>query len=126
MSDFATSLKRIRTERGMSQEEFATFLGTSKQNISRYELGEVSPKISTAAKMAEKLGITIAQLNGDDSQSSTYTEIQKGLQPSPEVQLKLDRIAAIFHQLSDENRSRLLDFSEVVLKSQAPSPDSED
>ena len=56
MTDFAVNLKRIRLEKKMSQEEFANFLGTSKQNISRYELGEVSPKISTAAKMAEKLG----------------------------------------------------------------------
>ena len=118
MSDFATTLKRIRTEKGMSQEEFAAFLGTSKQNISRYEIGEVSPKISTAAKMAEKLGISLAELNGDKP--------QKELQPDPEVQLKLDRIAAIFHQLSDENQRRILDLSEVLLKGQAPSADSED
>lgn len=70
MSDFANTLKRIRFERGMTQEELAQFLGTSKQNISRYENGEVSPKISTAAKMAERLGISIAQLNGDEDKAN--------------------------------------------------------
>jgi len=125
MSDFATTLKRIRTEKGMSQEEFATFLGTSKQNISRYENGEVSPKISTAAKMAEKLGITIAQLNGDESAGST-TELPGELQPSPEVQLKLKRLAAILNDVPAESQKQILDFAEFVLQSQAPSPDSED
>ena len=67
MSDFATTIKRIRLERGMSQEEFARFLGTSKQNISRYESGEVSPKISTAARIAEKLGVSLTYLNGDEN-----------------------------------------------------------
>ncbi len=69
MSDFATTIKRIRLAKGMTQEEFATFLGTSKQNISRYEAGEVSPKITTAAAMADKLGITLSQLNGNGEPS---------------------------------------------------------
>lgn len=66
MSDFASTIKRIRLAKGMTQEEFAVFLGTSKQNISRYEAGEVSPKITTAASMADKLGITLSQLNGSE------------------------------------------------------------
>ena len=74
MADFASTLKKIRLERGMSLEEFATFLGTSKQNISRYENGEVTPKISTAARIARKLGITLAQLNGDDASPADATD----------------------------------------------------
>lgn len=66
MSKFAENLKRIRFERHMTQEEFATMLGTTKQNVSRYESGAVSPKISTAAVIAKKLGITLSELNGED------------------------------------------------------------
>ena len=123
MSDFATTLKRIRTEKGMSQEEFATFLGTSKQNISRYEIGEVTPKISTAAKMAQKLGISLTELNGDTAE---IAKEKMELQPDPEVQQELDRLVANYLRMTVENRDRLLDYSEVVLKSQAPFPDSED
>lgn len=67
MADFASTIRRLRLERGMSLEEFAAFLGTSKQNLSRYELGEVSPKITTAARMADKLGLTLSELNGGDA-----------------------------------------------------------
>lgn len=68
MSSFAENIKKIRLEKQMSQEEFAKLLGTSKQNISRYESGEVSPKISTAARIAEILNISLSELNGDMSQ----------------------------------------------------------
>ena len=64
MSRFSENLRRIRFERHMTQEEFADLLGTTKQNISRYESGAVSPKISTAEVMAEKLGMTLSELNG--------------------------------------------------------------
>ena len=65
MSDFSETIRRIRFERHMTQEEFAALLGTTKQNISRYESGAVSPKISTAQAIANKLGITLSELNGD-------------------------------------------------------------
>lgn len=70
MSGFSETLKRIRQSKGMSQEELADFLGTSKQNISRYESGEVSPKISTAAKIARKLGVSLSYLNGEEEAPS--------------------------------------------------------
>lgn len=66
MSRFSENLRRIRFERHMTQEEFADLLGTTKQNISRYESGAVSPKISTAEVMAEKLGMTLSELNGSE------------------------------------------------------------
>ena len=67
MSTFSETIRRIRFERHMTQEEFAEFLGTTKQNISRYESGAVSPKITTAAIIAEKLGITLSELNGGEA-----------------------------------------------------------
>jgi len=64
MSQFSENLRRIRFERHMTQEEFAQLLGTSKQNISRYESGAVSPKISTAQAIADKLGVSLTELSG--------------------------------------------------------------
>lgn len=64
MSSFSENLRRIRFERHMTQEEFAQLLGTTKQNISRYEAGIVSPKITTAQAIADKLGVSLSELNG--------------------------------------------------------------
>lgn len=52
---FGASLKRLRMERGLSQEELARRLGTSKQAISRYENGARVPKISTVSALAAAL-----------------------------------------------------------------------
>ena len=67
MSSFSETLRRIRFEHHMTQEEFAELLGTTKQNISRYESGAVSPKISTAAIIADKLGLSLSELSGEDN-----------------------------------------------------------
>lgn len=64
MSTFSENMRRIRFERHMTQEEFADLLGTTKQNISRYESGAVSPKITTAQAIADKLGLSLSELNG--------------------------------------------------------------
>lgn len=69
MGDFADNLKRIRNEMGLSQEEFAKLLKTSKQNISRYEARQVSPKISTAAKFADILNVSLSELSGDEERA---------------------------------------------------------
>lgn len=69
MSQFSETIRRIRFERHMTQDEFAELLGTTKQNISRYESGAVSPKITTAQAIADKLGITLSELNGSKPES---------------------------------------------------------
>lgn len=77
MSKFAENIRRIRFERHMTQDEFAELLGTTKQNISRYESGAVSPKINTAAKIASQLGVTLSELNGDEPAQSNDAIWQK-------------------------------------------------
>lgn len=119
MSDFSTTLKQIRLSKGMSQEEFATFLGTSKQNISRYENGEVSPKISTAAKMAEKLGISLAQLNGDNSSNTAPAETNNG-------NAGRERVSNLFMSLSAESQEKLLDYALLLLKAERSSSEHRD
>ena len=74
MSRFSETMKHQRYLRGMTQDEFARLLGTSKQNISRYESGAVSPKISTAQAIADKLGITLAELNGGEEPAGTQAD----------------------------------------------------
>ena len=56
---FAQTLKRLRLERGLSQEELAHRLGTSRQVVSRYESGARVPKISTVAAFARALEVPL-------------------------------------------------------------------
>ena len=66
MSTFGEKLKAVRTEKGMTQEEFANLLGTSKQVISRYEKNQRTPKITAVHSYAKKLGIDpVYLIDGD-------------------------------------------------------------
>ena len=109
MSDFSETMKRIRHDKRMTQEEFAAFLGTSKQNVSRYENGDVSPKISTAARIAEKLGISLAELNGSQSETDG---------PITAEELQRARITTLFLSLTEENQNRLIDYAQLLLTAQ--------
>ena len=65
-SSFAERLRHIRKDKKMSLEEFAKLLGTSKQALSRYELGQCDPKISQVRKYADTLNVSIDYLMGDE------------------------------------------------------------
>ncbi len=65
---FADKLKAVRAFFGLSQEELANRIGTTKQTISRYESGSREPNLRTARSYAEKLGIDLT-IFADDSLS---------------------------------------------------------
>lgn len=109
MTPFGENLRKIRIERGMSQDELAELLGTSKQVISRYETAQRSPKVSTVAEYAEKLGVRIATLTGDpmDSLHAAYgpdSPLSKKLQAIGE------QLTPLLHPETDPARQELLDI----------------
>ena len=56
---FGEKLKKVRMERGLTQEKLAEILGTSKQVISRYEKCQRNPKLITVEDYANKLNISL-------------------------------------------------------------------
>ena len=62
--EFGDILKSLRRERGLSQDEMAALLGTTKQVISRYETKQRVPKLSIVAGYALKLGLPLSMLTG--------------------------------------------------------------
>ncbi len=63
--EFGDILRQIRTERGLSQDELASILGTTKQVISRYETKKRVPRLSVVSDFAEKLGLPLSALSGE-------------------------------------------------------------
>lgn len=57
-------IAEARTAKGWSQSEFAKRLGTTQQQVARYESGENDVKSSIIVKMSNVLGVTISYLLG--------------------------------------------------------------
>lgn len=82
-ASFGERLRELRKEKGLSQDEFAKILGTSKQILSRYELGQRSPKIEQVSKYAEKLKVSVDYLLGDTESEAVYEELCNELEGLP-------------------------------------------
>ena len=59
---FGELVRRLRLERGLSQEEFAFRVGLHQTYVSRVERGERNVTIGTADRIAGTLGNTVAEM----------------------------------------------------------------
>ena len=108
---FGDRLKAIRLEKHMSQEEFASLLGTSKQVISRYETNQRTPKITVANKYASILNIPLNALLEDDSEAN----VEKS-------EITFDDFTYALHdetkELTEENKQKLLEMARFFREQQ--------
>ena len=66
------TLCRLRTERGLSQQQLANRLHVTRSAIANWEAGHRLPDVATIFKIAESLGVDLAMLlaAADDSQEN--------------------------------------------------------
>lgn len=62
MEDFGNNLKRFRSEKGFSQDVFATKTGVHVTNLSKYERNKSVPSLEIAEKMANALDMSLDEL----------------------------------------------------------------
>ena len=58
-------LQRLRTRRGLTQEQLAVNVGLSQTFITRLELGQYDPTLSTLVRLAKALRVSVADLLGE-------------------------------------------------------------
>lgn len=64
MSDFATQLRKIRKERGLTQKQLAIEIGASERGIQQYELGERKPAYDALIALADYFDVSLDYLVG--------------------------------------------------------------
>ena len=114
---FGNILLNEREKRKMTQDEFAKFLGTSKQAISYYERGERTPKYITALSISKKLGIPIEEFEQDIEMDNVKVISQRKL--TEDESKSIDRLLNIqknaeaidiLLSLPDELRKQAVDY----------------
>jgi len=69
------NLGRILTDRNLSQRKLALAIGAKPQSIGSYARGDTDPGLTTAAKIAAYLGVSIDELIDEDGGNSRKSEI---------------------------------------------------
>lgn len=63
--EIGSNIKKIRTEKGMTQQELANLLNKSTITIRKWESNERTPNIETTNEIANALGISVYELIND-------------------------------------------------------------
>ncbi len=63
---FGTNVRRLRQERGLSQEQFGFAAGIDRTYVSGVERGLRNPTLMLAQKFADGLEVELAELLGKD------------------------------------------------------------
>lgn len=56
------NIRKIRTVKGWSQQQFAEFAGVTRASVGSYEEGRATPKLEVLILLASKLSLSLDQL----------------------------------------------------------------
>ncbi len=68
--DISGRMMLLRKDKGWSQTELAKVVGCSREIISKYEKGGVTPSIDIAKKIADAFGVSLDHLAGEGVNAS--------------------------------------------------------
>jgi transcriptional regulator with XRE-family HTH domain len=68
VTDLGQQLKSLRKLKGLRQDQLAELASIDSKSLSRIERGVFLPSLDTVQKLADALGISVAEMFGDDAQ----------------------------------------------------------
>ena len=72
---FGKQLQRLRTRRGLTQEQLAVTAGLSRTFLTRLELGQHDPSLGTLVRLAKALRVSVAELLGESVSASQWWQV---------------------------------------------------
>jgi transcriptional regulator with XRE-family HTH domain len=87
--DLGARIAGARKARDLTQQQLADLLGIAQQTLAHYESGDRCFPASVLPKLAEKLGLTVNELLGQDGQPKGKPG------PTPKLQRQFERISQL-------------------------------
>ncbi|MER0279647.1 helix-turn-helix transcriptional regulator [Clostridioides difficile] len=104
MEDFSKRLKELRKNKGLTQEQAAKDLKTTKVSIGRYENGSREPSIYFLKNVAEYYNVSIDYLLGESSTNHSFY-----------INNDKKELLDIFDKLDSVSRKRIIKISKMFL-----------
>ena len=99
-------IQQIRIEHGLSQEEFAEKLGTTRQSVSRWELDQTYPEISKIVLISKIFSVTTDSIlkDGISTFDADVDYFTCGVYRSANCEIvETEKFALMFYCSSDKN-----------------------
>ena len=121
MSNFASVMKRLRIERGITQEQLASLLKVSRSTIGMYETGSREPDFETCEAIADIFNVDMDYLMGRSNVERKHpitppTTVPPGFEPLPRMVKKplIGDIACGQPITAEQNVADYVDVPETV------------
>ena len=72
---FGKQLQRLRIRRGLTQDQLAVTAGLSRTFMTRLELGQHDPSLSTLVRVAKALRVSVTELLGESASASQWWQV---------------------------------------------------
>ena len=79
---FGAQLQRLRTSRDLTQDQLAVKAGLSRIYLSKLELGQHDPALSTLVRLAKVLRVSVTELLGETMSHSVWWQVGENRFPT--------------------------------------------
>ena len=93
---FNERLKKIREDKGLTQEQLAKQSGISARMIQKYEYGVSRPRYDAAEKLAQALEIPISELLGESDAMIAQAREKYGAKGAKQAEELMNEVTGLF------------------------------
>jgi DNA polymerase V len=116
--NFAKNLRKIRMNKGYSQQKLADAMGVVQGCIANWEGGTREPKVTELARLASILKVAASDLAGIMIPGN-ITLFKDATTPSAKIPLFTSHVSAGFPSPADDYIEKRLDLNDLVIKNNA-------
>ena len=95
MNIVGNSIKKLREERGMTQDELAEKLNVTRQAVSNWETGKTQPDIETLTRLAEIFDVSVERIIYGSERKERIVLVDRNIQIGPKEGLSMGAALAM-------------------------------
>jgi len=95
MNIVSNSIKKLREERGMTQDELAEKLNVTRQAVSNWETGKTQPDIETLTRLAEIFDVSVERIIYGSERKERIVQVSRNVQIGPKEGLSMGATLAM-------------------------------
>jgi len=95
MNIVSNSIKKLRKEKGMTQDELAEKLNVTRQAVSNWETGRTQPDIETLTKLAGVFDVSVERIIYGSERKERIVHVNRNIQIGPKEGLSMGAALAM-------------------------------